>query len=123
MIVRPVGSGFTVAGFLVDLWGVGLKDVFLHNRVSLGSLDRVMTQFAKDITWVECSLPLAQELVYGGLAWARKHGFKIPPDAMRCLEILPPPAKEPSLSRFGQKDARPVIIGGLREMLRLFGRR
>jgi len=123
VIIRPVGSGFMVAGFLIDLWGVGLENAFLYNRVSLGTLDRIMAQIQKAATWVECSLPLAQELVYGGLAWARKHGFSIPHDAMRCLEILPPPAKEPSLSRFGEKDGRSVIIGGLRKMLRLFGRR
>jgi len=112
VIIRSSGNVFTLTGFLVDLLGVGLRDVFLYHPVSRGLLNSVMAEFMKDVPCAECSLPLAQELVYGVFAWAQKHGYKVPPNAKRCLDIaarrlemLPPPEGEPNLSRFGTEGA------------------
>lgn len=118
IIVRKVGGGYTAAGFLVDTWGLGLKDAYLHKGLSRVALDHLLVRAAGAGELVACPLPLAQELVYGGLAWARQHGFRPPAEAIRYLKILPPPPGEPDISCFGSGDGEPVIIGDLREIMR-----
>ena len=98
-------------GFLVDLWGFGLKDTFIHTGLSPVSLDRLLAKTADESDWIECPVALAQELVYGGIAWERKHDFRTPLEAARCLEILPAPPGDPDISRFGTKDGSPMLVG------------
>lgn len=112
VIARETGSGLTAVGFLVDLWGFGLKDAFIHTGMSRASLDRLLAKVADDGEWVECPLPLAQELVYGGLTWARKHGFRTLSEVVRCLEILPAPEGDPDISRFGTEGGSPLLVLG-----------
>ena len=96
-----------------------MSDTGLSSR----SLDRVIGMIGDRFTWMDCSLSLAQELVYGSVAWARKHGFRTPPETMRCLEVLPPPENEPDVSRFGGKVGRPVLIGDLAALMRFVRQR
>ena len=123
IIVRKTTGGFTAVGFLVDTWGMGLKDAFMHKGLSRIALDQLLAHAAGADELVDCPLPLAQELVYGGLAWARQHGFRSPAEAIRCLKILPAPPGEPDISSFGTKDGSPLIIGGLETIKRFFTRR
>ncbi len=115
VIVRKTTGGFTAVWFQVDTWGLGLKDAFMRNGLSSIALDQLLTFTAGADELIDCPLPLAQELVYGGLAWARQRGFRIPAAAMRCLEILPEPAVEPDLSRFGIKDETPVSLAAIKK--------
>ncbi len=39
---------FTVVGFLVDTWGIGLKDAFVHNGLSRIELDLLLVHAAGD---------------------------------------------------------------------------
>ena len=110
IIVRKTTGGFTAVGFLVDTWGVGLKDVFMHKGLSRMGLDKLLTHSVDEDKAIDCPLALAQELVYGGLAWARQHGFRIPAEVIRCLKILPAPLGEPDISRFGAEGGRPLLI-------------
>ncbi len=113
VVVRKTTGSFTAAVFLVDTWGVGLKDGFGHKRLDRISLDQLLEHAAGADELIDCPLPLAQELVYGGLAWGRLHGFKTPAEAIRWLKILPVPQGEPDFSLFGGKDRKPVILGSL----------
>jgi len=113
VVVRKATGGFTAAVFLVDTWGAGLKDGFGHKGLDQISLDQLLAQAAGADELIDCPLPLAQELVYGGLAWARQHGFRTPAEAIRCLKILPAPPSDPDFSSFGSKDGKPVILGSL----------
>jgi len=110
IIVRKTTGGFTAVGFLVDTWGVGLKDVFMHKGLSRMGLDKLLTHSVDEDKAIDCPLALAQELVYGGLAWARQHGFRIPGEVIRYLKILPAPLGEPDISRFGAEGGRPLLI-------------
>ncbi len=111
IIIRKTTSGFSAVGFLVDTWGIGLKDAFVHKGMSRLELDYLLAHaVGAEEEVVDCSLALAQELVYGGLAWARQHGFRTPAEAIRCLKILPAPLGEPDISRFGTEDGSPLIV-------------
>jgi len=110
IIARKTTDGFTVVGFLVDTWGFGLKDVFVHKGLSRIALDKLLAYAVGADEAVDCPLALAQELVYGGLVWARQHGFRTPAEAIRCLKILPAPLGEQDTSRFGTEDGRPLLV-------------
>lgn len=109
IIVRKTGATYTLVGFLVDICGVGLKDSFVHKGISRLELKYLLEHASSDGV-DDCPLPLAQELVYGGLAWARQHGFRTPAEATRYLKILPAPLDEPDTSRFGTDDGSPLIV-------------
>lgn len=123
IIVRKTTGGFTAVGFLVDTWGMGLKDAFMHKGLSRIALNQLLAHAAGADELVDCPLPLAQELVYGGLAWARQHGFRSPAEAIRYMKILPAPPGEPDISRFGSEAGSPLIIGGLETIKRFLTRR
>jgi hypothetical protein len=123
IIVRKTSSGFTAVGFLVDTWGLGLKDAFVHKGLDRILLDQLLAHAAGDDALADCPLPLAQELVYGGFEWARQHGFRTPAEAIHCLKILPAPPGEPDISRFGTEDGGPMIVGGLETIKRFLTRR
>lgn len=110
IIARKTPNGLTVVGFLIDTWGLGLKDVFVHKGISQMKLDQLLAFAAGDDEMVYCSTLLAQELVYGGLAWARKNGFPTPSEVIRSLKILPAPLDEPGFSHFGTEDGKPLMI-------------
>ena len=110
IIVRKTTGGFTALGFLVDTWGMGLKDAFMHKGLSRIALNQLLAHAAGADELVDCPLPLAQELVYGGLAWARQHGFRSPAEAIRYMKILPAPPGEHDISRFGSEAGSPLII-------------
>ncbi len=113
VVVRKVAGGFTAAVFLIDTWGVGLKDGFAHKGLDRIALDQLLAHAAGADELIDCPLTLAQELVYGGLAWARLHGFRTPAEAIRCLKILPAPPGEPDFSYFGGKNRKPSLLGSL----------
>ena len=110
IIARKTPNGLTVVGFLVDTWGLGLKDVFVHKGISPMTLDQLLVYAAGEHEMVFCSLMLAQELLYGGLVWARQNGFRTPAEVIRSLKILPAPLDELSMSHFGTEDGKPLII-------------
>jgi len=72
-----------------------------------------LSMAGRNFELVECPLSLAQKLVYGGLAWARQNGFRVPSEVIRSLRILPAPTVEPDLSGFGAEDGKPVLVGTL----------
>ena len=117
-LARRTPRGISHVAFLVDLYGVGLKDVAVHTGLSRQGLDRLHSVGFGESGHEECTLPMAQDLVYGGVAWARRHGFRTPPEALRHLPYLPAPEAPPDLSRFGGEDGKPLLIMGLEDMAR-----
>lgn len=108
-VARRAPTGYVVAGFLIDLMGLGLKGGYGHARLSeRGYTELIMGSQAH---WDDCSLEMAQELVYGGQAWAGRWKFRVPRSATQHLGILPVPKVEPSLERFGGPGGRPLLVG------------
>lgn len=110
---------YRLAVFLVDIMGVGLKDAFVRSNVSPRALDRMGQRWAlaeDALTMVSCSEELMHHLVFGGIAWAHRHGFHIPTEALRVAERVlgPVPDMEAwDLSGFGY-EGKPMIIGPFR---------
>ena len=123
LLVRRTPSGLSCVGFLVDLQGVGLKDVAVHVRLDGRGLDRLRDIGFKESRWEECPLALARELVYGGVEWARRNGFRTPAEPLRYLAFLGEPAAPPDLSRFGGEDGRPLLVGDMEDLVRFLSER
>jgi len=113
IIVRKAPNGFTAVGFLVDTMGLGLKDAFAHKGLNRILLEQLLEHAAGGDGLVDCPLSLAQQLVHGGLAWARKYGFRAPTEAIRCLKIIPAPSGEFDISLFGTEGGSPLIVGDI----------
>lgn len=115
-IARKAPSGYVLAGFLIDFWGLGLKDAYGWDGLSQARLEKLATRV--EVPWEDCSLELAQELVYGGLRWANKLGLSLPLDVPIFLPILPKPRTPPPLDRFGYEGGKPLFVGDLDDIAR-----
>ena len=78
-------NDYLFAGFLIDLWGFGLKDAFTRSHVSRRFLAQATTRqmesdaaTASVVHVTACAENLARQLIYGGILWARRHQFRTP---------------------------------------------
>ncbi len=110
----------TFTAFLIDLWGVGLKDAFQRFHTSRRRVERELERLRQERmletdppAYIPCSTADMRRLVSGGIEWARQHGFRTPPHIIRIAEsVLGPAAKDepPDLSEFG-RNGKPFLIG------------
>jgi len=111
IIMRSAPTGCVYSGFLVDMLGLGLKDVmgdYGENEDELREHKFLEGKQGGDL--VACDYELVSNLVYGGLVWAMKWKFKPPKDYKVWMRLLEPRRlDEIDLSRFG-KDGKPFLI-------------
>ncbi|RLB95672.1 MAG: hypothetical protein DRH90_25310 [Deltaproteobacteria bacterium] len=111
IIMRSAPTGCVYSGFLVDMLGLGLKDVmgdYGENEDELREHKFLEGMQGGDL--VACDYDLASNLVYGGLVWARKWKFKLPKDFKVWMRLLEPRnMDEIELSQFG-KDGKPLVM-------------
>lgn len=102
---------FRVALFLVDIFGVGLREASLQANVPPHVMEPIV-QTAKwhNVGTVPCPEERVRQLVLGSIVWARRHGFSTPKQALRVAQRVWGPASEiddPQLAAFGLRhDAR-----------------
>ncbi|RLC05495.1 MAG: hypothetical protein DRH90_05760, partial [Deltaproteobacteria bacterium] len=81
IVMRSAPIGCVYSGFLVDVLGVGLKDVMGDYGVNEDEIkEHKFLEGMQGGDMVACDYGLASNLVYGGLVWARKWKFKLPKD-------------------------------------------
>lgn len=102
------------ANYLIDLYCLGVKDVYVKVVDSPKQFERELTQACHGEA-AAISIELAHEIVYGSIEFARKYGFEPHPDFFRLHadEILDPPEAHPRTYQveFG-KDGKPLYIAG-----------
>lgn len=113
MIKRRAPNGLVFGSFLIDLLGRGLKDVMGNYGLLAEEVDQLdLGPVMEAPEMIPCDIELAADLVYGGLAWAKKWRFHLPRDYKLWLRLLAPRSLEAvDLSRFGQ-DGKPFLIVG-----------
>lgn len=120
-IARRAGLGVVhFAGFLIDRWGFGLKDAFLHRAIPEGAVHERIEQARETGMAVEpADLVFAQQLVWGGVEFARRNGFRLPPEFEESKTLVGhlPEGVEIPWHLFG-KDGKPLVIGDLDDILR-----
>jgi hypothetical protein len=78
-----------MAGFLVDLWCVGLKDAWGHREISrLDFEEDVLDRWSKRQDVEEIDEKTVRRLVAGAIRFSRKNGFRLPPHFDRWVSIL-----------------------------------
>ena len=111
LIVREAPTGLVLSAFLVDLAGLGLKDTWGNYGLNNADIQRTKSKAASSGTrMIPCNLSLASSIVYGGIAWAKKWRFKLPPEYKIWLRLLEPvDQKEIDLELFGE-NGKPFLI-------------
>ncbi|MEA1946351.1 MAG: hypothetical protein U9N83_03495, partial [Thermodesulfobacteriota bacterium] len=111
LIVREAPTGLVLSAFLVDLAGLGLKDTWGNYGLSKADIQKTKSKAAASgIHMIPCDLSLASSIVYGGVAWAKKWRFKLPPEYKIWLRLLEPvDQKEIDPELFGE-NGRPFLI-------------
>ena len=111
LVARSAPTGIVYSVFLVDVLGVGLKDIMGDYGVSENHIRE--HKFLKGMQGgdlVACDYDLTFNLVHDGLAWARKWKFKPPKDYKVWMRLLEPRNEaEIDFSHFG-KDGKPLLI-------------
>jgi hypothetical protein len=115
LITRQQPDGNLVFGsFLVDMFCLGLKNTHADANVSLGEFrDRVIPLLYPDETQIECALDMAHQIIYQGIDYAAKFGFKPQRDFKLSQYILDKRGTyiEPYTLTFG-KDGKPLFVSG-----------
>ncbi len=99
--------------FLVDIFCLGLKNTFANvdfseSRYAREVVGSVYEQQASE----PCDSELAQQIIYGAIAYARQFGFKPNKDFRLSQHLLDAPETiSPSDIEFG-KDGKPLFISG-----------
>jgi hypothetical protein len=115
VVAREQDPGRVMFGvYLVDLYCLGIKDVYTRADYSLGRFERELPQMCAGLP-EKCSVELAHEIIYGALEYAEKLGFQPHPDFKRQMadQILDPADAHPRLDHvvFG-KDGKPFYVSG-----------
>lgn len=111
IVIREAPTGLVLSCFLVDLSGLGLKDVWGNYGLTETDIDELESKSeAGGNPLTTCDLSLATTIVHGGIAWAEKWRFKLPKEYKIWLRLLAPaPSTEIDLGIFGE-DGKPVLI-------------
>ncbi len=110
-VLRDTPVGLVLSGFVVDLAGPGLKDAWGNYGLSYYDVEKLKSKAAADgVPLVPCELTLAEKIVYGGISWSKKWGFKLPKEYKIWIRILGPENEvEIDLESFG-KNGKPLLI-------------
>jgi len=117
LLSRRQPDGRIVLGvYLVDIFCLGLKDTFCKADVPLSIYEgEIKPKCYSLIEPVECPIPLAHSIIYGGIEYAEKLGFKPHKDFKLSKHILEEPDKiERVKVEFG-KEGKPFYISGPRD--------
>jgi hypothetical protein len=101
------------AGFLVDVWCVGLKDAFGQRTALRADFEDQLERLSGTLNIVRVPVAEAKRLVLGGVHFSRRNGFKLPPHADRWLEIFGhvDDTSAPDLSDFGVEGGKLRYVG------------
>ncbi len=121
IIARSLPSRDVVFGtFLIDVWGVGLKDCYGNFNVSPRAFEQNVLDRHPELSYRPCDLAYAQSLIWGSVEHSKEHGFKLPKEFRDWSKIVgQPPADAPPIE-FG-KDGELFVIGKASDIARRIG--
>jgi len=97
------------AGFLVDVWCVGLKDAFGHRTSLRAGFEDHLDRIGEVLNMVRIPVSEAKRLIAGAIRFSRQNGFRLPPHYDRWVAIFGDldDVSQADLTDFG-------VAGGLR---------
>ena len=117
---RIMGASLAFGNFLIDVWGIGLKDCFGEVGLLPIQFEREVLRRAGEFSFKPCELAYAQRLIWGGVDHAEAYGFRLPKAFRGWRNIVGrPPADAPPIE-FG-RDGRLFIMGDMDDIARRMG--
>ncbi len=115
VVAREPEPGKIMFGvYMVDIYCLGIKDVFTRTDFSLNRFERELPKLCSESP-EKCSLELAHEVIYGGLEYAAKLGFEPHSDYYKQHAdlMLDPPDAHPRVDHvvFGY-EGKPLYVSG-----------
>lgn len=99
---------------LVDLYCLGIKDAYANADMPLRTFQGKLPKMCSGEP-EPCSIELAHEIIYGGMEYAERYGFKPHVDftGQFCNLVLDPPETHPRTNNvnFG-KNGKPFFVSG-----------
>lgn len=117
VVARRQPNGLIVFGnFLVDHYCLGVKSCFARVDVTSSMFYEKLSILLTGGTPTAITPELAHELIYGGVEYAARYGFRPDPDFALAQLVLDPPETHPRTGTvtFG-KDGKPFYVSGPRD--------
>ena len=113
VIRRQEEDRYIFAGYLVDLFCLGVKDAFCNAGLSRRAVEEQLSHVMKRDSFQPIDLEYAKEIIYGAIDYAKKIGFDPHPDFKLAREVLGnAEATRRHKIRFGGPDGKPLLISG-----------
>ena len=110
LVVRDTPGGLVFASFLVDLAEKGLKDVWGNFGASWSDIDDIKDHGSRiGFNFIPCEQELVENIVHGGIEWAKEWGYTLPRDYKVWIRLLESPSSGPDLDLFGV-DGTPLFL-------------
>ena len=118
LLTRRQPDGLIAFGnYLVDRFCLGLKNTFCNANLSRATYESKLKRAPeRPYSFVPCPVPLAHEIIYGAIDYARGLGFRPHEDFALTRHVLEPRDRFPEEAgvEFG-KDGMPFYIAGPRD--------
>lgn len=104
-VARRVAIGqVSLAAFLVDYWGMGLKDAWGETVMSIADFEEYLERVRARMNLTPIDPVTAQHLVWGGVEVARTLGFRLPRHHDRWTSLIGtlPEGVTPDMNLFGK---------------------
>lgn len=115
VVARRQPDGHIIFGtFLVDYYCLGVKDAYTRVNVPYSVfLHDALPHMIPGSDAIEITPALAHEIIYGGIEYAARFGFRPHPDFRTAQDVLDPLEQHPRSGTvtFG-KDGKPFYISG-----------
>lgn len=109
IIARRLPDGRLAAGgFLVDLYGLGLKSAWAYLFQDEAHLRRKTS----GMPYEEFDYAEARRLILAGVAWAERHKFRLPPEWKAIRHLIEPlqPGEALPMDLFGNEEGKPLLV-------------
>lgn len=120
---RGPGGKLGMSAFMVDLWCAGLKDIWGKLDVFREDYDRVVERMDEQLegTMEPCSLEELAGVLAGGIRFAQRNNFRLPPHFQRWATLFGhvDPANA-DLTHFGIEEGKLHWVGPLYDLQRRY---
>lgn len=115
-LARKTSPYIVVAIYLVDLKCLGLKNTFVSAYTTEQAYRdykvEVMERNAESFVFIDCTYRCANNIIYGGITYARQFGFEPHKDFQLTQYVLGSKLPMTEKIHFGDEDGKPFYISG-----------